>query len=110
MAYTINIKGKLMKLDIPVIMGILNVTPDSFFASSRVAGEGLATRAKEMIAQGASILDIGACATVTDAVGCTDECVDGKLRLSRIEPYGFAAVEWTVKENMAKKECAFLVI
>lgn len=63
MAYSINIKGRLMTFDVPVIMGILNVTPDSFYASSRVAKEELAERAKKMLAQGAAILDIGACST-----------------------------------------------
>ncbi len=42
-------------------------------------------------------LNIGACVTVTDTIGCTAEYVDGNLRLSRIEPYGFAAVEWVKK-------------
>ena len=63
MAYTINIKGKLLSFDTPVVMGILNVTADSFYASSRVSGEDLASRAKDMIAHGAAILDVGACST-----------------------------------------------
>lgn len=63
MAYSINIKGKLMTFDTPVVMGILNVTGDSFYASSRVSCEELALRAKDMLANGASILDVGACST-----------------------------------------------
>lgn len=63
MSYSINIKGRLMTFDAPVVMGILNVTPDSFYASSRVEGEALLARAKEMIAHGAAILDLGACST-----------------------------------------------
>ena len=63
MPYTINIKGKLMTLDAPVVMGILNVTPDSFYASSRVEGALLVERARQMLADGAAILDLGACST-----------------------------------------------
>ena len=63
MSYSINIKGKLMMFDAPVVMGILNVTPDSFYASSRVEGDALLTRAKGMLASGAAILDLGACST-----------------------------------------------
>ena len=63
MSYTINIKGKLMAFDVPAVMGILNVTPDSFYASSRVEGEALLARAKDMLAAGAAILDLGACST-----------------------------------------------
>lgn len=48
----------------PRVMGILNLTPDSFHADSRVAGEREAVeRARMMLAQGAFILDIGACSS-----------------------------------------------
>ena len=63
MSYSINIKGKLMTFDVPAVMGILNVTPDSFYASSRVEGDALLSRAKDMLAAGATILDLGACST-----------------------------------------------
>ena len=63
MAYSINVNGRLMTFDAPVVMGILNVTDDSFYASSRVSGEELVKRAGEMLAQGAAILDVGACST-----------------------------------------------
>ena len=49
--------------DVPVVMGILNVTPDSFYASSRVVGDALLERAKDMLDAGAAILDLGACST-----------------------------------------------
>ena len=52
-----------MTLDAPVVMGILNVTPDSFYASSRVEGAILVERARQMLADGAAILDLGACST-----------------------------------------------
>jgi dihydropteroate synthase len=57
---TLQIKGKLFLLDKPWVMGILNVTPDSFFAGSRVSHESEVLRKAElMITQGVDILDIG---------------------------------------------------
>lgn len=56
---TICIKGRLMDFATPKVMGILNVTPDSFYAGSRV-GSDAALRASEMLDAGADILDIGA--------------------------------------------------
>lgn len=62
--YTINVRGALMTFDAPRVMGILNVTPDSFYEASRVAdGDSLLLRARKMVADGADILDIGACST-----------------------------------------------
>ena len=62
--YTINVKGRLLPLYVPVVMGILNVTPDSFYEGSRLMGqENLLDRARRMLADGAAILDIGACST-----------------------------------------------
>lgn len=53
-----------MPLDEPVVMGILNVTDDSFFDGSRVASPvDMVCRAKAMLAAGAGILDVGACST-----------------------------------------------
>lgn len=64
MDYTININGRLMDLSEPQVMGILNVTPDSFYADSRmVTEEAIADRVRQIIAEGASIIDIGACST-----------------------------------------------
>lgn len=64
MSYTINVRGRLMPLDEPVVMGILNVTDDSFFDGSRVVSPvDMVCRAKAMLAAGAGILDVGACST-----------------------------------------------
>lgn len=58
--FTLNIRGSLRTVSSPLVMGILNVTPDSFFASSRVDGEeALTRRVEEMLAEGADIIDIG---------------------------------------------------
>lgn len=57
----INIKGELTDLSVPRVMGILNVTPDSFYAGSRKQTEReIAERARQIMDEGASFLDIGA--------------------------------------------------
>lgn len=56
----INVNGRLMDLSVPRVMGILNVTPDSFFAASRTLSETeVARRAEQLLADGADIIDIG---------------------------------------------------
>lgn len=58
--YTLNCKGRLVMIDEPVVMGIINLTPDSFFAGSRMKKEDdLLQRADKMIREGAMILDLG---------------------------------------------------
>jgi len=61
---TCNFRGKLVHIDSPLIMGIINLTPDSFYQGSRVnSHEELILRAETMLKEGAHILDIGACST-----------------------------------------------
>lgn len=61
---TINIHGRLLDLATPQVMGILNVTPDSFYAASRKQTEAeIAERANQIIAEGATMIDVGACST-----------------------------------------------
>lgn len=58
--YTLNCRGKLFIIDRPVVMGIINTTPDSFYEGSReLVLEKLIEKASKMIGDGASILDIG---------------------------------------------------
>lgn len=58
--FTLNCKGKLLILDKPLVMGIINVTPDSFYEGSRFVGkEEILKQAEKMIEDGADILDIG---------------------------------------------------
>lgn len=62
--YTINIRGHLMDLSTPQVMGILNVTPDSFYSGSRKQTEReIADRANQIVTEGGSIIDIGAFST-----------------------------------------------
>ena len=64
MNYTINIHGRLMDLSLPQVMGILNVTPDSFYAASRRQTEQeIAERSSQIVAEGGTIIDVGACST-----------------------------------------------
>lgn len=61
--YTMNFRGKLVELQRPWVMGILNVTPDSFYADSRTPmaePERIAQRVRQMLAEGADIIDVGA--------------------------------------------------
>ncbi len=62
--YTLNIRGKLLTLDKPLVMGILNVTAESFYAQSRsFTATAIEQRTKEILSEGASIIDIGGCST-----------------------------------------------
>ena len=62
--YSIRIGDTLLDLSEPQVMGILNCTPDSFFSESRMQRENeIAHRAQEIIEQGGTIIDIGACST-----------------------------------------------
>lgn len=59
--YTLNCGGQLVSLERPLVMGILNVTPDSFYAESRQqTDDDIARRAHEIIDEGGTIIDIGA--------------------------------------------------
>lgn len=57
----LNVNGQLLDLSVPQVMGILNVTPDSFYSGSRMQTEAdIAARARQILDEGASIIDIGA--------------------------------------------------
>lgn len=65
---TINIKGQLLSLDEPQVMGILNVTPDSFYARSRKQTEAaIIDRIETILREGASIIDVGGYSSRPDA-------------------------------------------
>ncbi len=63
----LNCKGKLISLETPIVMGILNITPDSFYESSRVSLENILQKATQMHTEGATILDIGGYSTRPNA-------------------------------------------
>ncbi|MBC7849273.1 MAG: dihydropteroate synthase, partial [Chitinophagaceae bacterium] len=58
--FTMNCKGRLLVVDKPIVMGILNLTPDSFYSGSRINDEAnLLRHCEKMLHDGATILDIG---------------------------------------------------
>ncbi|MBM3417168.1 MAG: dihydropteroate synthase [Bacteroidetes bacterium] len=58
--FTLNCNGRLLVVQQPLVMGIINVTPDSFYAGSRQQGtEAILRQAEKMLNEGATILDIG---------------------------------------------------
>lgn len=81
MEYTLNIRGRLMDLSHPQVMGIINVTPDSFYEGSRKQTEReIAMRAEEIVAQGGSMIDIGAFSTRPGAYEVSEEEEGRRLR------------------------------
>lgn len=64
MQYTINVRGRLFDLSQPLVMGILNATPDSLYSGSRKQTEAeIADRANQIVAEGGRIIDVGAFST-----------------------------------------------
>ena len=79
--HTLNIKGKLFDLSEPRIMGILNVTPDSFFAGSRTEHEEeIEKRLHQMVEEGAEMIDVGAYSSRPGADDVTPEEQMARLR------------------------------
>ncbi|MFM7022670.1 MAG: dihydropteroate synthase [Flavobacteriales bacterium] len=80
--YTLNCRGKIIPLSTPLVMGIINCTPDSFHSSSRAAGiEDAIQMAQKHLSEGASILDLGAFSTRPGA-----EIISTDEELKRILP------------------------
>ena len=81
-SFSLNLKGELLDLDVPVVMGILNNTPDSFYDGGFYSNETLALqKVDQMLAEGASIIDIGGYSTRPNAKDIsTDE------ELNRVVP------------------------
>lgn len=72
--YTINVRGRLIDLGSPKIMGILNCTPDSFYAGSRKQTEHeIAERANQIISEGGTMIDVGAFSTRPGAQEVSEE-------------------------------------
>lgn len=73
--YTFQIKGRVYSLDKPKLMGILNLTPDSFFEGSRVSQEEkkILSTAEKMISEGADFLDLGGYSTRPGALDISIE-------------------------------------
>ena len=71
---TINVRGRLIDLSTPKVMGILNATPDSFYSGSRKQTEReIADRANQIMDEGGSFIDVGAFSTRPGAVEVSEE-------------------------------------
>lgn len=79
--FTLNIDGRIVMFERPAVMGVLNITPDSFFSESRAfdAGE-IASRVERMVAEGVDIIDVGGMST---RPGSVETSVDEEL--TRVE-------------------------
>ena len=108
MEYTINIKGHLMDLSTPQVMGILNVTPDSFYSGSRKQTEmEIAQRANQIIEEGGSIIDVGAFSTRPGADEVSEEEEGRRLKFAldivrREQPHAAISVD-TYRPTLARK-------
>ena len=75
--YSLNCKGRLLSWEDPIVMGVLNLTPDSFYAGSRIRSENmLISQAEKMLAEGAAILDLGG---LSSRPGALEISVDAEL-------------------------------
>ncbi len=107
MQLTINVRGKLLSLAQPIVMGVLNCTPDSFYAESRVQGdEAIARRAHQIVDEGARIIDVGGCSTRPGGDTCDEptemERVRQALRVVRQQlPDAVVSVD-TFRPNVAR--------
>ena len=104
---SINVHGRLLSLDSPVVMGILNCTPDSFFAGSRKQTEKeIADRANQIIDEGGSIIDVGAFSTRPGAQEVSTEEEMRRLRYAlpivrREQPDAIVSVD-TYRPDVAR--------
>ena len=107
MEYTINVGGKLMDMSIPKVMGILNVTPDSFFSGSRKQTEQEITeRCNQIIDEGGEIIDVGAFSTRPGAPEVSEAEEMDRLRnglqiLRREQPDAVVSVD-TFRPDVAR--------
>ena len=103
-----NVKGRLLDLSTPQVMGILNVTPDSFYSDSRMQTEkDIADRAQQIIDEGASIIDIGAYSSRPNAEHISAEEEMNRLRtgldiLNRNHPDAVISVD-TFRAEVAEQ-------
>lgn len=104
----IHVNGRLMDLSRPQVMGIINVTPDSFYAGSRTQTEiALARRVEQVVAEGASILDIGGYSSRPGAADVSPEEEMARLRrglevIRRVHPEAVVSVD-TFRASVARQ-------
>lgn len=105
---TINVGGTLLDLSVPRVMGILNVTPDSFYAQSRKQTEAdIEARVRQMLDEGADMLDVGAYSSRpgADNVSPDEEMArlaQGLAVLRRVAPDAVVSVD-TFRSGVARR-------
>lgn len=78
---SINISGNLLDLSSPIVMGILNITPDSFYDGGKYNNdEKISQRAEQILSEGASIIDIGAYSSRPGAINISEKEELSKLK------------------------------
>ncbi|MBR5685769.1 MAG: dihydropteroate synthase [Muribaculaceae bacterium] len=106
--YSLNLKGRLVTIDRPWVMGIINITPDSFYSGSRVADEQmLVERVKGMLADGVDVIDVGACSTrpgsqSVDAQEEMDRLRWALMAIRRVAPEMIVSVD-TYRADVARR-------
>ena len=103
----INVNGSLLDLSQPRVMGILNVTPDSFYAGSRTQTEAeIVRRVKQIVSEGAAIIDIGAYSSRPNAYNVSAREEMERLRMGlkilfEIQPDAVVSVD-TFRADVAR--------
>lgn len=104
--FSLNIRGRLIEYDRPAVMGIINVTPDSFYAGSRIKSDEMGGRVRAMIADGADMIDIGAYSSRPGASAVSeaeelDRLAEGMATLREAAPDVIVSVD-TFRAGVAK--------
>lgn len=104
--FSLNIHGHLIEYDRPAVMGIINVTPDSFYAGSRTKADEIGRRVRSMIDDGADMIDIGAYSSRPGAAEVSeaeeiDRLSEGMAALREAAPDVVVSVD-TFRASVAK--------
>lgn len=108
MNHTINIRGRLIDLNRPLVMGILNATPDSFYEGSRKQTESeIAERVYQIVDEGGMIIDVGAFSTRPGAMEVSEDEEMRRLQFAleivrREQPDAIVSVD-TYRTNVARR-------
>lgn len=106
--FTLNVRGRLFDLSIPQVMGIINVTPDSFYDGSRKQTEKeIADRTNQIIVEGGSMIDVGAFSTRPGAFVVSEEEESRRLKnaleiIRREQPEAVVSVD-TYRPAIARR-------
>lgn len=104
--FSLNIHGRLIEYDRPAVMGIINVTPDSFYAGSRVNADEIGRRVRDMMDDGADMIDLGGYSSRPGAAAVSeteeiDRLAAGIAALREVSPDIVVSVD-TFRASVAK--------